>query len=110
MGIRIDAIDADAAHRLRALIADLAITERAGAEPTMTIAQLAEEDADGDAQACATNAGGDAARDRLVRSLQEEVNALRRELLRRGRTISEMANHIRAIELAQAAPASRRAA
>jgi PilZ domain len=75
MGIRLDPLDADAGPRLRELVASLA----ASAPPPVPVAETADESS-------------------LVQDLEDEIQTLRRELLRRNRTIGELATRLAALE------------
>jgi Tfp pilus assembly protein PilZ len=127
MGIRIETMERDAAERLHDLIDDLACGTPVRAPsppPPVRLALVApppgapvaadppppapavEAPAPIEAPVQATmdtSAEDDEARNRLVRQLEDEVVALRRELLRRNRTIADLATRLSVYE-----PATRR--
>jgi hypothetical protein len=133
MGIRLDPVELDAARRLRDLVADLAAAPVHPSTPPPAL--LAERDAElavaaepapitrpsapppPEAQPRAielapptvidTSSEDVETRNLLVQQLEEEVIALRRELLRRNRTIGDLATRLAAYEAVEVRRASR---
>lgn len=104
MGIVLDCLDRDAEPRLRALIDELAGLAPAPRLPTSSTTPRAPSPPVPDPNALDLDLDLAAARDegaahaRRIEQLEAEVKALRGELLRRNRTIGDLANKLAAFE------------
>jgi PilZ domain len=108
MGIRLDP-ELDASRRLGDLVNELAAMPARSPSAEIEAPPTRLSTPPPPPAAVDTSASDWAVRDRLVRQLEEEVVALRRELLRRNRTIGDLANRLAAYEGAgEAARVARR--
>jgi Tfp pilus assembly protein PilZ len=95
MGIGFDPVEGDAAERLHALLDDLGLRAPAApAPPTLTITPVVDETFLELAEA----RGRLEEQEARIAQLEDDLGALRRELLRRNRTIGQLARRLGAYE------------
>jgi Tfp pilus assembly protein PilZ len=103
MGIRLDAGDPETQRRLRALIDDLGAVAGAAEPPAAPAVDDAAPLPDPTRAELAQARAMNAAQARRIAHLEAELGALRKEMLRRNRTVGDLANRLAAFEQIRAA-------
>lgn len=102
MGVRLDPVDLDAARRLDELVDDLAAAADRAAIPLQADTEVegprTRPSAPTPEPSVDTSTEDHEARNRLIQQLEEEIVVLRRELVRRNRTIQDLGARLAAYE------------